>query len=179
MSLQRQTILSKSVRLPSHLSHSYVLLKSEGTNLTCLSQFNVDRKLAYITTNTHSSFPRPPATMPPYAEGSTVLTCRALLEHPRQDPHSLIAVIFDAILHGAAIANGDPIICCSFRYVRKTVHEHVNTGIYDITVIVSDYFFSLSSSSLHSSSRLLAFNREPMNPVQLVQREIFLSWVIL
>lgn len=117
--------------------------------------------------------------MPPYAEGSTVLTCRALLEHPRQDPHSLIAAIFDAILHGAAIANGDPIICCSFRYVRKTVHEHVNTGIYDITVIVSDYFFSLSSSSLHSSSRLLAFNREPMNPVQLVQRESFLSWVIL
>lgn len=75
--------------------------------------------------------------MPSYPEGTAELTCRALLEHPHPDAHSDIALIFDAILRGSAIAEDEPLMCCSFRYVIKDINEHVDTGIYDISVKVS------------------------------------------
>lgn len=78
--------------------------------------------------------------MPSYSEGTTELTCHALLEHPRCDSHSHIAVIFDGILKGSAIANDEPVLCCSFRYVKKEKGEWLVPGVYDITVRVSAPF---------------------------------------
>ena len=75
--------------------------------------------------------------MASYPEGSTELTCRALLDHPRFDKHSRIAVIFDAIVKGRGIANGNPVLYCSFRYVKKEAGESIDGGIYDIVVRVS------------------------------------------
>lgn len=75
--------------------------------------------------------------MAAYPHGSTELTCRALLEHPRRVRHSHIAVVFDAVLKGTGIANGNPLLFCSFRYVKKKAGESTEAGVYDITVRVS------------------------------------------
>ena len=82
--------------------------------------------------------------MPSYPEGTAELTCRALLEHPRPDAHSNIALVFDAILRGSAIAEDEPLMCCSFCYVIKNVDERVDPSIYDITIKVSSFVLSLS-----------------------------------
>ena len=74
--------------------------------------------------------------MSSFAEGTTELTCRALLEHPRYDSHSQIAIIFDAILKSSGIANGN-LLRCSFRYVIKDAGECLEAGIYDVVVRVS------------------------------------------
>ena len=76
-------------------------------------------------------------TMSSFPAGTTELTGRALLEHPRYDSHSQIAIIFDAILKSSGIANGNPLLCCSFRYVIKDVGETLEAGIYDVVVRVS------------------------------------------
>lgn len=74
--------------------------------------------------------------MASYPDGSTELTCRALLEHPRFDKHSRIAFIFDAVVKGPKIANGNSLLYCSFRYVKKEAGESFDAGIYDIVVRV-------------------------------------------
>lgn len=76
--------------------------------------------------------------MPSYPEGTTELTGRALLEYPRYDSHSQIAIIFDAVLKNPGITNGNPPLRCSFRYVIKDARENLVAGIYDLVVRVSD-----------------------------------------
>lgn len=78
--------------------------------------------------------------------GSTELTCRALLEHPRRVRHSHIAIVFDAVLKSTGISNGS-LLFCSFRYVKKKAGESTDAGVYDITVRVSQspfFFFHAS-----------------------------------
>lgn len=109
--------------------------------------------------------------------GTIQLNCRALLEHPRRDRHSHIAVIFDAIIHGLRIANGSPILCGSFRYVKQEAGENVDTGIYDIVVRVRFTFASSIPVSTDQSQRLLLSNLENMKPVRHARQENFHFWV--
>ena len=109
--------------------------------------------------------------------GTIQLNCRALLEHPWRDRHSHIAVIFDVIIHGLRIANGSPILCGSFRYVKQEAGENVDTGIYDIVVRVRFTFASSIPVSTDQSQRLLLSNLENMKPVRHARQENFHFWV--
>lgn len=112
-------------------------------------------------------------SMPSHLEGMTELTCRALLEHPRCDSHSHIAVIFDASLKGSGLGDGEPSLCCSFRYVKKEIGEYFETGIYDITVRVRSSPYSLYAVNA-SSARSQVFKREGINRVHPVLLQISL-----
>lgn len=91
--------------------------------------------------------------MATYPHGSIELTCRALLEHPRRVKHSHIAVVFDAVLDGTGTSNGNPLLYCSFRYVKKKAGESTDAGLYVITVRVSPFFFFLSSRFVNASTK--------------------------
>ena len=98
------------------------------------------------------------------SDGSTELTCHALLEHPWRARHSQIAVIFDAILKGSRIADGNPLMCCSFHYIEKGVGERLNTGIYDVVVRVSNLYRSCLACAHCNWERPLVFKLVCMNP---------------
>lgn len=103
--------------------------------------------------------------------GSTELTCRALLEHPRRVRHSHIAVVFDAVLKGTALSNGS-LLFCSFRYVKKKADESTDAGVYDVTVRVSRplffFFLRASRANLRKVARYEAAMHEP-SPTRVAQ----------
>lgn len=114
--------------------------------------------------------------MSSYVEGTVEMTCRVLLEHPRWAAHSHIAVIFDAILNGSRIANGDVLLCCSFRYVKKEAGEYYEPGIYDVAVRVSDSVTLFVADNELTQKRLHVSNLKRTNLVPPVSRQIFLLW---